>query len=70
MTVARQQYVSSACRRLQSSMKGNEAACAHDTLEGDVPFAFVAEGAKSCRLFSHLARRDWCLSKIGQRQRG
>ena len=70
MTVAKQQYVSSACRRLQSSMKGNEAACAYDTLEGDVPFALLLRGAKSCRPFSHLARRDWCLSKIGKRQRG
>ena len=33
--------------------------------EGDVPFAFPLRGAKS-----HSARRDWCLSKIGKRQRG
>lgn len=41
MTVAREQYVSSACRRLQSSLKGNEAACVYDTLERDVPFALL-----------------------------
>ena len=46
MTVARQQYVSSACRRLQSIMKGNEAVCVYDTLEGDVAFALLLRGGQ------------------------